>query len=168
MRSGQCPAADSGVEGERRGDHRLDHGRPLHVPQLPPVQEAAGLDALRPAQEDVARGLHHSLPLHHPLTGLAVAALRQVILQDRGGRLLDLEEQRILLIAALEQDDERARPDAADPDDLAGHVDDLESLQELLPVVGQGRPVGAELLSDAVLDLVDREADARRPGHARE
>jgi hypothetical protein len=41
-----------------------------------------------PAEEDVARGLHHPLPLHHPLAGLLVAALRQVILQYRRGGLL--------------------------------------------------------------------------------
>ena len=54
-----------------------------------------------------------------------------------------------------------ARSDAADPYDLAGHVDDLESLQEVLTVVGQGGPVGTELLADALLDLVDGQADAR-------
>jgi hypothetical protein len=61
-----------------------------------------------PDEEDVARGLHHPLPLHHPLAGLLVAALRQVILQRRGGGLLDLQAQGVLRVASLEQDDERA------------------------------------------------------------
>ena len=117
--------------------------------------------ALGPAQEDVAGGLHHPLALHDPLARLSVPALRQVILEHRSGRLLDLQEQWVLLVATLEQHDEGSGADAADAHDLAGHVDDLEALQEPAPIVLQGRPVGAELVVDDALELVDRETDAR-------
>ena len=157
----QGPAADPGVERESGRRHRLDDGRTLHVAQLAPVQIAVGLDSLRPAQEDVAGGLHHALPLDHPFTRLGVAALGQVVLEHRGGRFLDLQEQRILLVAALEQDDERSGADAADPDHLAGHVDDLEALQKRPPVILQGVAVRAELLVDDTLELIDRRTDAR-------
>ena len=79
--------------------------------------------------------------------------LREVILEHRRGRFLDLQEQRVLLVAALEQDDERPGADAADAHDLAGHVDDLEALEQMAPVVLQRGPVGAELLADRVLRL---------------
>jgi hypothetical protein len=67
--------------------------------------------------------------------GLVIPALRQVVLEHRPGRLLHLQEQRVLLVAALQQHDERARADAADADDLARHVDDLEALQQVPAVV---------------------------------
>jgi hypothetical protein len=71
-----------------------------------------------------------SAGLDHPLAGLAVAALGQVVLQDRGGRLLDLQEQRVALVAALQQGDEGPGADTAHPDHLAGHIDQLEPLQQ--------------------------------------
>ena len=49
-------------------------------------------------------------------------------------------------------------PDAAHADHLAGHVHDLEALQQVPPVVLQGGPVGAELLADQVVDLVRGQA----------
>ena len=122
--------------------------------------------AFRPAEEDVARGLHHSLALDHSFAGLAVAALRQVVLQHRRGRLLDLQEQRVVLVSTLQQHDERPRPDAADAHDLAGHVDDLEPLEQVAAIVLQRLAVGAELLVDHVLQLVDGEPDAAAPGLA--
>ena len=84
-----------------------------------------------------------------------------MILEHRRGRFLDLQEQRVLLVAALEQDDEGARADAADTHDLAGGVDDLEALEQVAAVILQRRPVGAELLVDRLLDLVGGDADAR-------
>ena len=82
----------------------------------------------------------------------------QVVLEHRAGRLLDLQEQRVLLVASLEQDDEGARADAADADHLARHVDDLELLEQVAPVALQRRPVGAELGMDVVLELIRGEA----------
>src|SRR4029453_11310742 len=116
-----------------------------------------GLHAFRPSQEDVARSLHHALSLHYSLTCLRKAALRQVILQDRSGRLLDLQEQWVLLIATLEQHDEGARADAADADDLPGHVDDFEAFEQVPPIRLQRGPGGGELLRGGGVHLVDRE-----------
>ena len=88
-----------------------------------------------------------------------------MVLEDRSGRLLDLQEQRIVLVAPLEQNDEGARADAPDPDDLAGHVDDLEPLEQKTPVVLQRRTVSPELLVDHMLQLV--RGDDRRSCAAR-
>src|SRR5215218_9925861 len=155
---GQGATADAGVEAEGDRRHRLDLGRGLHVPQLAPVEVAGRVGALGPAQVDVAGGLHHPLPLDDALAVLAVAALSQVVLQDRGGRLLDLEEQWVVLVAALEQGDERPGADAAHPDHLAGQVDEPEPLQQLTAIVLEGGPVGPELLPDRLLDLVGGQA----------
>ena len=100
-RSERAPGPASTRRSGRRsaragGDHGLDHGRALHVAELTPVEVAVDVHALGPAEEDVAGRLHHPLSLHHPLAGLPVAALRQVLLQHRRGRLLDLQEQRVL------------------------------------------------------------------------
>jgi hypothetical protein len=68
--------------------------------------------------------------------------------------LLELQEQRVLLIAALQQHDERPGADAAGTDDLAGEVDDLELLEQMASVLLQGGPVGPQLFADDVFDLV--------------
>ena len=76
-------------------------------------------------------------------------------LQDRRRRLLRLEDERVVLVAALEDDDEAARPDAADADHLEGEVDEAVPLEEVAPVLGHRRPVVGE-------DLLQRR---RAAGH---
>jgi hypothetical protein len=102
--------------------------------------------------------------LHHPLTGLPVPALAQVRFQHRRGRLLYLEEERIVRVASLEQDDVCPGSDAADADDLAGHVHHLEALEQLAPVILQGRPVGTELFVECWHDLGPGTARKWRQG----
>ena len=63
-----------------------------------------------------------------------------------------------MLVAALEQHDERLRADTADSDDFARDVDDLEPLQQVATVVLQCGAVGAELFVDHVFDFVARHA----------
>src|SRR5512133_404566 len=118
MGSDQGPAADAVVEAEVDRGHRLDLGRALHVAELPPVVVTAAVFPRGPAQEDVADGLHHPLPGDHALAVLGEAAFGQRALQDRGGRLLDLQEQRVVLVATLEQDDVGPGTGAAHPDTL--------------------------------------------------
>ena len=84
-----------------------------------------------------------------------------MVLQHRSGRLLDLQEQRILFIAALEQNDERARTDAADAHDLARHVNKREAFEQPAPIILKRCPIGAELVVDRALHLGDREATDR-------
>src|SRR6476660_8625037 len=150
MRPRQRPPARLRVEREIRGRHVLDDDRPLHVAKLAPVEEAVLFNTLGPPEEDVTRGLHHPLAINHALARLLEATLRKVVLEHGPGRLFDLQEERVLLIPALEQHDERARPYAPDADDFASDIDDLEAFQEMATVVLQGAPVGAELLVEHV------------------
>ena len=126
---------------------------PLRGHHPPPLRHPRLRLHRRQAEVDVAGSLHHPLPLHHPLAVLPVPAFAHVGLKHRCRRLLDLQEERVMLVASLEQNDERPGPDAADADDLARRVHDLEALQQLTPVVWQGGPVGAELLIDRRHDL---------------
>ena len=77
-----------------------------------------------------------------------------MVLEDGAGGLLDLEEQGVAAVAALQQHHPRSGTDAADSDHLACHVDDGESVQHLPAVVAEGGLVDAELLLDCVPGLV--------------
>src|SRR6516164_8636656 len=158
VRTRQRPTAHPGVEREPERHHPLDQRGALHVAELPPVEVALHVQADRPAEVDIAGSLHDPLSLHHPLAVLPVPAPAHVGLQHRRRGLLDLKEQRVLRIAPLEQDDERPGPDAADADDLAGRVHELETLQQLTPVILQGFPVGTELITDRLPGLAGRQA----------
>jgi hypothetical protein len=81
-----------------------------------------------------------------------------------------LQEQWFDPVAGLQKDDPGAGADAADPDDLAGHLDHREPFQQVPPVRLQAAPVlvqhGLQLLIQRVglnvaEDLLDRD-DHRR------
>ena len=77
---------------------------------------------------------------------LVECALAQERLEHRRLRLLELEEQRIALVAAEHEHDPGARADAAHADDLARRVDVAVALEQPPAVGGQGAPVGADAL----------------------
>ena len=107
-----------------------------------------------PAQEDVAAGLHEVLAVHDPFAmGSAVAAPDE-LLEHRGLGLLGLQEQRIGVVAAEHQHDPRPGADAADADDLAGHVGQAEVLEQVAAVARQRPAVAADHAPHEVEDLV--------------
>ena len=168
MGAGECPAARLPVRGRARGDGCLDGERALPVLELADVEVAwlpveAGADVL-PAEEDVAGRLHQALAGDDPLAAVRVLALADESLQHRRLRLLDLQEQRVLLVDAEEEHDPGAGADAADPDHLTGEVDEPELLEQVA-AVGLERPaVGADQVADLVLDgvLLDRARGGAR------
>src|SRR4029079_16407566 len=100
---------------------------------------------------------HELLTLDDSLAVVLVGRSPEVRLQDRGRRLLRLEEQRIAAAGSLEIKHPAARADAADPHDLAGDVDELVPVDEDAPL---GREAAAVLPEQAVEDLLlvaDRE-----------
>ncbi len=147
MGTGQGPAAQLGVPAEQPRGHAGDIGRPLHVAQLPAVEVAPGGSG-RPAEEDVARGLHAALARDHPVPFVIVSVVREVALQDGRHGFLDLQEERVVGIAPEEQHDEAAGPHASDADDLAGRVGEPEAIQQEAAFLGEGAAVLGEDLVD--------------------
>jgi hypothetical protein len=94
-----------------------------------------------PAEHRVTCRLHQPLALDDALAVVAELALAEERLEHRCLCLLHLQEQRVLPVAAEEEDDESPSPDAADADDLAGGIDEPEPLEEMTAVPGQGLPV---------------------------
>ena len=121
--------------------------------------DAVGVGGLDPAEHDVAGGLREPLALDDALAVLGERALAQERLEHRRLRLLELQEQRIVVVAAEHQDDPGARAHAADADDLAGRVDVAIALEQPPPVGAQRPPVRADEPVDERLDLRPR----RRP-----
>ena len=102
-----------------------------------PVEPGCSL----PAEQDVARRLHQALALDDPLAVVAVPAGAEVRLEHRGLGLLDLQQERVVVVAAEHQHDPRPGPDAAHADDLAGDVDEPVALDEDPAIVRERRLV---------------------------
>ena len=114
----------------------------LHVAELPTV-EVRALNG-RPPDEDVGGALDEQLPRDHPFPVIAVRARAEVRFVDRRTGLLDLEEERIVPVAAVEQDEVHAHPDAADADDLPYPIDEGEAIEQLAAVLAEAHPVRLE------------------------
>ena len=71
---------------------------------------------------------------HHPLAVVGVAALAYELLQDGRFGLLGLEEQGIVVVTADEEQDPRPGANASHPDHLAGHLEELELLDQVAAV----------------------------------
>ena len=81
-------------------------------------------------------------------------ALADVGLEHRGLGLLGLQEERVLAVAAHHQQHPGARSDAADPDHLAGHLDEPVAVEEVAAVALEALAVTAEHLEDPLLELL--------------
>ena len=72
-------------------------------PETEQVVVAVEAAAAVPAEEDVARRLHDALARHDAVAGALVLRAAEVGLEDRRRRLLELQDQRVLLVAAEEE-----------------------------------------------------------------
>src|SRR4051794_29272648 len=170
--AGQRPAARAGVDDEPAWRDSTEIERRLPVPELAHVEVAlllveAALVA-DPAEEDVARGLHRPLAFDDALAVVCERAPAEVRLEHGRPCLLDLQEERIAVVATEHQHDPAPRAHTADADHLACQVDVAERLEQLATVPLQRAPVDAHELSHLVLDvaaavgeLADRD-DQRR------
>src|SRR4051794_37600201 len=80
------------------------------------------------ARSHVARRLDEPLAADYPLAVTRVRARAKELLVDGWSGLLDLQEQRLLAVAALEQYQVDLRPDTSDADDLSDDVDEREAV----------------------------------------
>jgi hypothetical protein len=106
MREREGPAAPLGVDihlGVPKGLHTYAD---LHIPQLSDEVVTLIADALTPPEEHVAGRLCEPIAVHDALSVVGKLARAGVRLQHRGTRLLELEEEGIVLAgpAALDTD----------------------------------------------------------------
>src|SRR5205823_3696678 len=92
---------------------------------------------------NVRRRLHQPLSRDHALAVMRVSARAEDTFEHRGLRLLDLQEQRVVLVAAGQQHDVAAGPDAAHAHHLVGRVDVAVLLQGVV-LPSERAPVRAE------------------------
>ncbi len=98
---------------------------------------------VRPAQEDVRRRLHHALPDNDALALVDIDAAAGERGQDRLLRLLDLQDQGVV-VGRRQQRDSAERADGADADDLERDIDQLVAVDENVPIFLQRRLVSVE------------------------
>ena len=125
------------LEGHDRRVHQLDERAAFLVPELTDVEVAFdAVDAfdLDEAEHDVARRLGEALAFDDPLAVVRVIALAEEPFQHGGLRLLELKEERVVVVAAEQEHDEGPRADAADADDLARGVHVAVTLEQLAAV----------------------------------
>ena len=113
---------------------------------------------LRPAQEDVAGGLHQPLPRDDPLALVRVDALARVRCEHRRTRFLHLQEQG-MAFGRGEETHQAAGADAADADDLHREVFQAVAIEQHAAIVGQRQAIVLhpveELLLHALLGDVE-------------
>ena len=112
--------------------------RALHVLELAHVVRAAARRRA-PAEEDVGERLHRSLADDDAPPVMRVLAGREVRLEHRWMRFLQLQHEGV--VSAREQRDPAVRADASDPDDLPSDVGDLVAMEKSLSLVAQRVPV---------------------------
>src|SRR5215203_1018384 len=162
VRPGQRPAAQAGIDDQLVGRHALDISRALHVLELPPI-EISSFRAAKPAEEDVAGRLHQALPGHDAVSVVLVGVRRNVALQHRSSRLLDLEEQRIILVAPFEQHHIGPGAHASHTDNLPRRIHEAETVEQVAPIVLQGALVALQDGVDLAPELIPfGDADQER------
>ena len=169
-------AADLAVDLQRLGLHQVDLGRHLPVPELARVEVVLVAGQVRcpvPAEEDVARRLGQALALDDPAPVVLVRALAHVRLQHRRLGLLDLEEQRVAVVATADVRDPAPGADAPDAHHLPRHVHQLVGLEQVAPVGLEALAVAAEplvqdrpgLVGDVGREEILELHDQRRVAH---
>ena len=121
MGSRQGRAADARIEGSAGGSEVLDVSSSLPVVELADVVVTG--DTIKasnplPTQEDICSRLHQALSGDYPLSVVGEATLADKRLEHRGLGLLDLQEERIVLVATHQQKDVAAVPTLPTPTTL--------------------------------------------------
>ena len=131
--AGQVRPQTLGVVGQRGRVHRLDQRRALLVPELADVVVA--LDAVEPLvrTQPSMMSLAACISRWPSTTRWPCCwyfARAEERLEHRRLGLLELQEQRIGVVAAEHEHDPGARSHAAHPDDLPGGIDVAEPLEQ--------------------------------------
>src|SRR5579864_9371905 len=106
---------------------QLDHDFNLHVFELADIKVPAAL-SLRPSKKEIAGGLHQQAAPYNPLAMVRINTLPGIRLENRGTRLLDLQEQRII-ITCHQQHYPAKSANAANANHLDRQVFDLKAVE---------------------------------------
>ena len=110
----------------------------------------------------VAGGLHEPLAVHDALALVLVLARARVGSEHRRAGLLDLQEQRIVVAVAHQQDHQRLGPDRADADDLAREVLVVVVVEHDAPIGAPGSARSREALVDDLLEVARTSSSGGR------
>src|SRR5579862_4706609 len=148
MRVGERPAADLGVDLHRPLVELVDVRARLAVPELSNVvvlllATPFDVGSARPAEHRVDCRLGEPLAFDHPLAVVRELAPAEERLEHGRLRLLELEEERIVVSLAEQQQNPDPRPDASDADDLTSRMRVAEPLEEPPAIVEQRPPIQA-------------------------
>src|SRR5262249_48306527 len=125
------------------GLHPVDGKRALPIAELAHIEidRHSVDDRPAPTEQQIARGLHQTLAGDHALRGAGVLAGTDKTFEH--GRLcfLELKEQWVVGVRALEETDPAARSDAPDPDDLARQLHEAKLLEQGATIVRQAAAV---------------------------
>ena len=107
---------------------------------------------LGPAEEDVAGRLHEPVAVHHALSVVREHAFPRICLQDRGARLLDLENERIPFVGH-QQHHPAGGADAPDANDFGCGILDFVAVEQHALGRREGFAVPFEGVPDDRMDL---------------
>ena len=105
VRARYRPTTGDRIGGEAAWRDRLDVDRALPIPELADVEVASStifVLGMNPTQEDVACGLHEPLAFDYTPAVLGKRASPEERLEDGPPGLFDLQEQRVVLVAAYQ------------------------------------------------------------------
>src|SRR5262249_8370622 len=149
VRERQRPPAKAAVI--RKRFDLVTLGATFHVRQLTNIELPSF--ELTPTQKDIGRTLREALTENHPVSLLLKWKLEvNIRSQNRWVGLLDLKEERIVLVAALKQKHPALGTDTANAHHFAGHIDNLIARQQNLTVVAQRINVRAQQTIEGVFD----------------
>ncbi len=162
MTAGQRPAAQTTPGHQVVVGHRLDHGAALLILELSDI-EVPSPRSDGPAQKDVTGRLEKPLARYHALATRRIGAWAEEPLEDGRLGLLDLEEDRVLVGALVEQHDDRRQADAADADHLERQIDELVAVEQRPSVHQERLPVGRQPELQRLIGHVGSMDQERRP-----
>src|ERR1700730_5361692 len=123
MSASQSPTTELAVLNKATFTQALQAHRELHIPQLA-NREVDGSQSC-PTEKDIAGRLHERVSAHHSLGVVERGARSEVRLENRCLSLLDLQEERVTLLAPHEEDDVTTGIHAPHADDFVGNVNEV-------------------------------------------
>ena len=85
---------------------------------------------MRPTQKEITGSLHDTLTIDDPVCMARISTGAEVTFEDRSLCLLDLQEERVMALASLEEGNITARAHASHSDDLLDNINETILLEQ--------------------------------------